>query len=208
MLDLEISKPQKQKDNDKGRGRRDRSPLNRDRDRSPPSGRGRGRTRGRGYDDFESRGRPNSRDFSPPSGRYRHDDDDRGRRYSRSRSPVGRYPASPPRRAPPDPPEVAILVKDEPEKYTDLIIITDLRGYVNYVEGMFEGRFRIDTMFLSPRASIPDITRQFVVDGVLAIVSLSRPLQDRRRVALQTFQRNTGDPGAVKWDGRLMLVLI
>jgi hypothetical protein len=91
--------------------------LNRDRDRSPGSGKRGGRNRGRGgqHDDFESRGRSASRDFSPPGGRRYGREDDYGRRYSRSRSPV----RSPPRRVL-EPPEVALIVKDDPDRYGTL----------------------------------------------------------------------------------------
>jgi len=43
-----------------------------------------------------------------------------------------------------------------------------------------------------------------VVDGVLAVVFLSRPLQDRRKISMQTFQRNPVDPASIKWDGTLL----
>jgi hypothetical protein len=62
-------------------------------------------------------------------------------------------------------------------------------------------RIRTNTVFASPRASIPDLTRQMVIDGVLAVVFLSRPLQERRKISMQTFQRNPNDPAAIKWDG-------
>ena len=76
------------------------------------------------------------------------------------------------------------------------------RAYIHHVEDMFEDRrIRTDTAFVSPRASIPDLTRQMVLDGALAVVFLSRPLQDRRKISMQTFQRNPADPGAIKWDG-------
>ena len=207
MIDLEVSKPQKPKDTGEGRGRRNRSPFGRDRDRSPPSARGgRGRARGKsGLDDFESRGRPGSRDLSPPGRRYSRDDD-YGRRYSRSRSPPGRFPGSP-RRGAPEPPEVALLVKDDPDRYFSSGYMADNRGYIHYVEDLFEDRrIRTDTVFVSPRASIPDLTRQKVLDGALAVVFLSRPLQDRRKVSMQTFQRNPVDPGAIKWDGNFSLL--
>jgi hypothetical protein len=67
---------------------------------------------------------------------------------------------------------------------------------------MFEDRrIRTDTVFITPRASIPELTRQMVVDGVSAVVFLSRHLQERRKISMQTFQRNPADPGAIKWDG-------
>ena len=64
-----------------------------------------------------------------------------------------------------------------------------------------ERRIRTETIFVSPRASIPDITKQMVLDGVLAVVFLSRQLQDRRKISMQTFQRNPLDPASIKWDG-------
>jgi nuclear polyadenylated RNA-binding protein 3 len=198
--DLEISKPQK-KEGDGGRGgrqQRNRSPIGRD--RSPPPAKNRARNRGRGgqHDDFEQRGRQNSRDFSPPGARYRRDDD-YGRRYSRSRSPPGaRYPASPRRT---EPPEVALLVKDDPDRYLDHDYMSNSRAYIHHVEDMFEDRrIRTDTVFVTPRASVPDLTRQMVLEGAIAVVFLSRQLQDRRKISMQTFQRNPIDPGAIKWD--------
>jgi hypothetical protein len=71
---------------------------------------------------------------------------------------------------------------------------------------MFEDRrIRTDTVFVSPRASIQEITKQMVLDGVLAVVYLSRQLQDRRKISMQTFQRNPADPASIKWDGTLFI---
>jgi nuclear polyadenylated RNA-binding protein 3 len=196
---LEISKPQKPKDGDAGKGRqqRNRSPFGRDRSPGPGRGRGRGRARG-GHEDFEGRGRQPMRERSPP-GRYGRDED-YGRRYSRSRSPpAGRFPGSPRDRPPPS--EVALLVKDDPDRYNSSYTSADERGYVHHVEDMFnDKRIRTEIIFVSPRASIPDITRQMVVDGALAVISLTRQLQERRKITMQTFQRNPNDPGAIKWD--------
>jgi hypothetical protein len=83
------------------------------------------------------------------------------------------------------------------------------RAYIHHVEDMFEDRrIRTDIVYVTPRASIPDLTRQMVLDGALAVVFLSRPLQDRRKVSMQTFQRNPADPGAIKWDGNFPLLAI
>ena len=80
--------------------------------------------------------------------------------------------------------------------------MVNFRGYIHHVENMFEDRrIRTDVIPVSPRASIPDLTRQLVLDGVLAVVFLSRHLQERRKISMQTFQRNSADPGAIKWDG-------
>jgi hypothetical protein len=70
------------------------------------------------------------------------------------------------------------------------------------VEDLFiTRRIRTETIFMGPRTPpIPDLTRELVVDGVLAVVFLSRHLQDRRKLTMQTFQRNPNDPGAIKWD--------
>jgi len=203
---LEVSKPQKGREDGggAGRGKRARSPLgarDRDRGRSPPP-RVRGRGRGRGsYDYDDSRGRPVSRDYSPPpqARRFGRDDDYGGRRYSRSRSP-------PPPRSPPPRPrqlEVAIVVRDDPDRYqNDKKSDADkFRSYINHVEDSFEDRhLTTDVIFLNPRSSVPDLTRQLVLDGVIGVVSLSRQLQERRKVSIQTFQRNPADPGAVKWN--------
>jgi hypothetical protein len=84
--------------------------------------------------------------------------------------------------------------------------LPNYRGYIRHVEDMFEDRrVRTDTVFVSPRASIPELTRQLVLDGVLAVVFLSHALQDRRKVSMQTFQRNPADPGAIKWDGNCLV---
>lgn len=190
---LEVSKPQKGREEGIGRGgKRNRSPLG-GRDRSPPPGKGgRGRARGAGrYEDYD-RGRVRARDSPPAGGRYHKDGYGAGYSRSRSRSPpAARYGSPPPRRGPSEPPEVALLVRDDPDK-----------NYIYHVEDMFEDRrIRTDTIFVSPRASVPELTKQLVLDGVLAVCFLSRALQDRRKVSMQTFQRNPTDPGAIKWDG-------
>lgn len=195
---LEISKPQKE---GAGRGRGRRSPPPYVRERSPPPSRGRGRGRGRGVD-YEDR-RPVSREYSPPrEGRRFSRDDDYGRggrRYSRSRSPPS--PRSPPR---PRAFDVAIVVRDDPDRYHSQPDGSNIRGYINHVEDSFQDRhLRTDVIFLNPRSSVPELTRQLVVDGFTGVVSVSRPLQERRKVSLQTFQRNPADPGAVKWNGIL-----
>lgn len=191
---LEVSKPQKPKNaDDRGGNKRNRSPLGRDRDRSPQ-----GRGRGRNNREFDQRGRQASRDYSPP-GRYRREDEFE-RRYSRSRSPpVARFPGSP--RGRPEPPEVALIVKDNADRYDPIVEHADIRPYINFVEDLFEDRrIRTETIFVNPRMSIPDLTRQLIVDGVLAVAFLSRQLQERRKISMQTFQRNPTDPGSVKWD--------
>jgi len=70
------------------------------------------------------------------------------------------------------------------------------------VEDLFgDRRIRTETIFTGPRTPpIPDLIRELVLDGALAVVFLSRHLQDRRRLTMQTFQRNPTDPGAIKWD--------
>jgi len=192
---LEVSKPQKPKeDRGRGAGARNRSPVGRDRDRSP------GRGRGRNDRGFEQRGRQPSRDYSPP-GRYRRDDYD-DRRYSRSRSPPpARGHASPPPRGRQEPPEVALIVRDNADRYDPLAEYTDVRPYINYVVDLFEDRrIRTETIFPNPRTPIQELTKQLIIDGVVAVVFLSRQLQDRRKISMQTFQRNPADPGSVKWD--------
>ena len=195
---LEVSKPQKE---GAGRGRGRRSPPPYARERSPPPSRGRGRARARGGHDYEDR-RPVSRDYSPPreGRRFSRDDDyGRGRRYSRSRSPPPRRPSPPTRTF-----DVAIIVRDDPDRYATTADESNLRGYINHVDDSFQDRhLRTDVIFLNPRSSVPDLTRQLVVDGVTGVVSVSRMLQERRKVSLQTFQRNPADPGAVKWNGML-----
>ncbi|KAF2175588.1 hypothetical protein K469DRAFT_646961 [Zopfia rhizophila CBS 207.26] len=157
------------RDRDNRRFRDDYRPL---RSPSPPRG-------GRGM-----RGRDRSRD------RY-------DRKRSRSRSPLGRgggrYRSPSPRsysdddlplphRAPPQIPDVQVLV------------VNDLpRDFIAWVEDAFRQRgLRIDVLILSPRLSEAAVVRRQIVEGVLAIVKLNAATLAKSKVNVQVFDRRGG----------------
>ena len=200
FLDLEVSKPPKAKAQNRNQNPR--------RSRSPDSGRGRnsggdgdyygpggGRSGARGGN-LRDGYRPSYRSPSPRGYRDRYED-----RYGRrSRSPDygrsgGRYrsPArSPqrnsdddlplPKRAPRDVPDVQIVVLDNLD-----------RDFIAWVESCFSSRgVRVDVLLLSPRLSEQAVIRRQIVEGVIAVVKLTRANQNSGKIGLQLFDRRGG----------------
>ena len=150
--------------------------------------------RGDGY-------RPGYRSPSPRAYRDRYDD----RYRARSRSPpaYGRRARSPsppprrdvdddlplPRRAPRDVPDVQILVLDSLD-----------RDFISWVENAFSSRaVRVDVLLLSPRLSEQAVVRRQIVEGVFAVVKLTRGNQSTAKIGLQIFDRR-GGVGNVKFE--------
>ncbi|KAL1854248.1 nuclear polyadenylated RNA-binding protein 3 [Paecilomyces lecythidis] len=206
--------------------RRSRSP---DFGRGGPSGRNSGDRYERAYDsgrvpfsDFRDEHRPRRRDdYRPPRSpsprAYRSREGYRSRdrtpdRYDRrerrrSRSPYGRErryrSPSPrarggyesdsdlpiPRRAPRDVPDVQIIVLDDVD-----------RNFIFRVEGAFQSRgLRVDVMAPSSRISVSAIVHRQMVEGVLAVVKVTRNNQYSAKLPLQVFDR-TGGPGNVRFN--------
>ncbi|KAI9788095.1 MAG: hypothetical protein M1816_007227 [Peltula sp. TS41687] len=154
-----------------------RSPSPRGRRASDEYRRGRDRSRDR----FDRR----SRSRSPPR---------RGNRYP-SRSPPSRWSAEEeadkllPKRQARDVPEVQFLLLDELD-----------RNFINYVDKAFRDRgIRTDVLFLNPRLSLAVVIRRQIIEGVHAIVKLSRPNQVSSRIPIQVFDR-TGSTDTVRFD--------
>ncbi|KAK5001614.1 hypothetical protein LTR28_012452, partial [Elasticomyces elasticus] len=155
-----------------------------------------GRDNRRGRDDY----RPRSRSSSPRggrSGRGRDRSADRydGRYRSRSRSPYGRgarhRSPSPrnidddlplPKRAPLDVPEVQIMVLDDLD-----------RNFIAWIESAFHVRnIRVDVLILSPRLSEAAVIRRQIIEGVAAVVRLTRSSEATAKIPLQIFDRGAG----------------
>ncbi|KAK8221848.1 nuclear polyadenylated RNA-binding protein 3 [Zalaria obscura] len=208
-IHLEVSKPQKNR-NDANR-RRSRSPDHA-RGNAPAavdryvSGQGGRRDRnqnnragGRGRDDYRPGRSPSPRGYrTRDRSRDRYD----GRYRSRSRSPYrggGRY-RSPtpehdlplPRRAPENVPEVQIIVLDGLD-----------RNFVEWVERGFTARgLRADVLLLSPRLSEAAVIKRQIVEGVTAVVRLTKNNQNTAKIPLQVFDRRNGaDVRFEEYDG-------
>ncbi|KAJ5760405.1 hypothetical protein N7520_007561 [Penicillium odoratum] len=141
------------------------------------------RSRDRTPERFDRRERrrsrsPRSRSRSPYS---------RDRRYrSPSPRPRGTYEGEAdlpvPRRAPRDVPEVQVLVLEEID-----------RNFVLHVENAFRNRgLRVDVLVLGPRIPLGAAVHRQYVEGVLAVIRLSRPNQFSRKIPLQIFDRSPG----------------
>ncbi|EZF10360.1 hypothetical protein H112_08375 [Trichophyton rubrum D6] len=125
--------------------------------------------------------------------------DPRERRRSRSRSPrprIARYRSpSPrdkgydsesdlpiPRRDPRNVPEVQVIVLENADN-----------EFVYRVENAFRDRgLRCDVLILSPRIRLSAVVRRQVMEGVLAIVRISRANQYSGKIPLQIFDRSGG----------------
>ena len=205
-IHLEISKPQKNTRNagngDRGSNRRrSRSPDRRVNSRSGHTGR-------LPFSDF--RDEPNRRrdDYRPlrsPSPRgYRSREEYRAR--ERSPGPYDRYdamrmppnladfrPPSPrafdddaalplPRRNPGDVPDIQILILEEVNA-----------DFVNYVEQGFRQKgLRAQTIWLNPRITLAAVIKRQIIEGVQAVVKLTRSAQYSSKIPLQVFDRGSG----------------
>ncbi|KAG4304262.1 hypothetical protein PORY_002237 [Pneumocystis oryctolagi] len=209
-IHLEVSKPQKHKpaSNDKKNYRsRSRSPDIRD--RSPVRGRNRSRGRGsHGYNALYDRdnkkdryilkedyGRRRSSPLLSRSSRD-HDIDYHGDYKSTSsdlyndhfqRQQMDSFPL--PRRYGNDVPECQIIITDD----------TD-RSFIYFVEKNFRDKgFRVDTLFLSPKLSLPSVVQQMIIEGIMAIIFLNRQMQSQSKISMQIFDRKE-DSSDVKFD--------
>ncbi|PGH21574.1 hypothetical protein AJ80_03134 [Polytolypa hystricis UAMH7299] len=87
-----------------------------------------------------------------------------------------------PRRGPQEVPEVQILVLEEID-----------RNFLYQAESTFRDKgLKTDVFFLSPRISVAAVVRRQIIEGVLAIVKLSRSHQYSRKIPLQVFDRSSG----------------
>lgn len=94
-----------------------------------------------------------------------------------------------PRRSPRDVPEVQILVLEEVD-----------RNFILHVENAFRNRgLRVDVLVLGPRIPLGAAVHRQYIEGVLAVVRLSRPNQFSRKIPLQIFDRSAG-PANVRFS--------
>ncbi|KAJ6152465.1 hypothetical protein N7497_006784 [Penicillium chrysogenum] len=140
------------------------------------------RSRDRSPERFDRRERRRSRSPRSPRSPYSRD-----RRYrSISPRPRGIYEGEAdlpvPRRAQRDVPEVQLLVLEELD-----------RNFVLHVENAFRNRgLRVDVLVLGPRIPLGAAVHRQFIEGVLAVVRLSRPNQVSRKIPLQLFDRTAG----------------
>ncbi|KAK4556376.1 nuclear polyadenylated RNA-binding protein 3 [Recurvomyces mirabilis] len=216
-IHLEVSKPQKNRNDvkppparrsrspDYGRGG-GKPPQNNDRYASQNNGRNVGRNGQQGG--YGRQGGPEFRSPSPPRGNYRDRFDD-----YRSRSPDynrrgggngGRYrsPSPPPRRNEDDDLPLPRRQAHEVPDVQILVLDTLDRDFISWIENAFSSRgLRIDVLILSPRLSEQAVVRRQIVEGVVAVVKLTRGNQQNGKIGLQVFDRSQGlGLGSVKFE--------
>ncbi|KAI9843081.1 MAG: hypothetical protein M1837_006626 [Sclerophora amabilis] len=158
-------------------GKRVRDDYRPQRDGSPYSPRERDSYRGgRDRDDRYDGNRRRSR--SPP---YGHGGGYRGR-SPRNHEHEEDSELSLPRRSPKDVPDVEFIQMDDLD-----------RNFVSFVERAFRDRgIQTHVMFLGPRVSLAAAIRRHILEGVQAVVRLSRRSQSSAKVPLQVFDRRGG----------------
>lgn len=71
--------------------------------------------------------------------------------------------------------------------------LTLRRNFVLHVENAFRNRgLRVDVLVLGPRIPLGAAVHRQFIEGVLAVVRLSRPNQVSRKIPLQLFDRTAG----------------
>ncbi|KAE9977581.1 hypothetical protein BLS_001290 [Venturia inaequalis] len=204
-MHLEISKPQK---NTRARDNAGDNRGARRRSRSPDYSRG-GNQPPRGIDRYSSgsQNSPRERDYrrgprddyrrsiSPRGARRNTIDRYDGRRRSRSRSPpYGRDSRPPirnggmeddlplPRRAPRDVPDVQVIFADDLD-----------RQFVEWAEKSIQARgLRVNVLYLAPHLAEEAVIKRQILEGVQAVVRLSRVHQLKGKIPLQVFDRRGG----------------
>lgn len=152
------------------RGRDDYSPQRVDRDHYDGSNSHRTRSRSPVY----NRREPDNYRQRSPSPRRRIDED----------AALGI-----PRRAPADVPDVQILLMEELD-----------RNFIQWVENEIRKRgLTTEVMFISPRLPAEIVVKRQILEGVTAVVKLTRRSQDASRIPLQVFDRSRG-ADSVRYD--------
>ena len=142
----------------------------------------------RGRDDYNRRNdHYNNRDHRRTRSRspaYGH----RGSDNYRQRSPSPRRPVDEdtslgiPRRSAAEVPDVQILLLDELD-----------RNFIQWVEAEIKKRgLKTEVMFLHPRLPVDLVIRRQILEGVTAVVRLTRRTQDASKIPLQVFDRSRG----------------
>jgi hypothetical protein len=195
-MHLEISRPQNKGTKDRSGRRRSRSPRNDRGDRGD-----RGDRYGGSHRDRDRRGRDDYRPGRSPSPRRRRRSPDLydGRTRSRSPSPYRRQNRREdnddlplPQRHPRDVPEVQIIVLDDID-----------RNFIKHIENALRDRgIRTDVLIPSSRLPEQALIRRQILEGVLAVLRLTRVNQVTGLVPLQIFDRRAGAQN-VKFEGEL-----
>lgn len=82
------------------------------------------------------------------------------------------------------------------------------RNFVSYVEKAFRDRgIRCDSLLLSPRLPLAAVIRRQIVEGVQAVVKLTRQAQFSGKIPLQVFNRSAGVEN-VQFDGKCHSLVI
>jgi hypothetical protein len=202
--DLEISRP--------NRGGKDRGGGGRRRSRSPDPARsrtdrysGNGRERERERENRRSRDdyRPNRSPSPRGHRRGRSPDLYDGRRRSRSRSPYRDHRGG--RRDEDDLPLPRRFPRDVPD--VQIIAVEDIsRDFIGYVESFFKKRgLRTDALFLSARLPEDAVMRRQIIEGVLAVIRLTRINQLTGKIPVRMFDRSAGAEN-VKFEGMVTLI--
>ncbi|RJE20116.1 rna-binding protein [Aspergillus sclerotialis] len=85
-------------------------------------------------------------------------------------------------------------------QYLDESQETFRRNFIFHVENSFRNRgLRVDVLVLGPRIPLNAAVQRQIVEGVLAVVRLSRPNQFSRKIPLQVFDRTAG-PDKVRFN--------
>lgn len=75
------------------------------------------------------------------------------------------------------------------------------RNFIFLVENSFRNRgLRVDVLVLGPRIPLNAAVQRQIIEGVLAVVRLSRPNQFSRKIPLQVFDRTSG-PDNLRFNG-------
>lgn len=70
------------------------------------------------------------------------------------------------------------------------------RDFITWVEKAFSSRsVKVDVLLLSPRLSEQAVIRRQIVEGVIAVVKLTRQNQISAKIGLQIFDRKNSGPG-------------
>lgn len=190
---LEISKPQKNTRNaasgSKNQARR--------RSRSPERG---ARRDSRNYSDFRDepgRRRDDFRRRSPSPASYRQRDDYRpGGREGRSRSPF--YGSSYAPQAPTIDDETSLqLPRRDPRQVPDVQLLVleaeVVQSFINWVEQGFRAKgLQASTIWVNNRLPLPAVIKRQIIEGVQAVVKLTRASQNNSKIPLQVFDRSAG----------------
>jgi hypothetical protein len=77
--------------------------------------------------------------------------------------------------------------------HTNINIFDAFRDFVYHIENAFRDRgLRTDVLMLSPRILLSAVIRRQTIEGVLAIVKVSRSHQYSGKIPLQVFDRSNG----------------